>query len=666
MRQIKAKIGAYGYAYGNAYILNSEISADKRSISDIESEIRRLDSAIDTMNSHLNAAKASADEKSATIIDAQIAILKDKTFIDRIKNMIMEERLCAEYSVAESGRLSAEELEAVNNDYLSARSADIRGITSRLVKKLTGREDKIDITESSVVFAKELTPEVVSTIDKSNIRAFISQKGAKTSHVSILCGNYGIPYLFGVDFEKEGVTNGTEVAVDAINATLYLNPDDKIKTHIDECVLLRQNPNVLDTDTKHVSICANIGSAEETMAALKAGADGVGLFRTEFLYMGEKLPTEDEQFEIYKNVATAMEGKSVVIRTMDIGADKKAPCVTLGQQDNPALGKRAIRICLDDTELFKTQLRAVLRAAVYGDIALMYPMITSVSEIEKIEEILKEAACELKARGVSYTVPSQGVMIETPSAALLSDQLAEKVDFFSIGTNDLTQYTLAVDRMAEDLDDYFDTHSEAVMRLIKMVVNNAHKADIKVGICGELGSDEWAIARLVAMGVDELSMSPAKIKNAKAVVSSYFNELSAKERIKRGAEFLCAPADGEVVEMNRIPDAVFSSGMLGKCMGVIPSTGDIYAPCDGKIYMIAQTKHAIGIISDYGNDVLVHVGIDTVTLGGEGFSVLVSEDERVTKGMPIMKVDLDVIKKANLSDMVITVVKEEKKDVGKP
>lgn len=666
MRQIKAKTGAYGYAYGNAYFLNTEISVVKHSISDTEAEIRRLDAAIDDVHSILSAAKERADEKSAPIIDAQIAMLKDTTYIERIRNMIMQNRLCAEYSVAESGRLCAEEFETIDNDYLNARATDIRGITSRLVKKLTGREDKIDITEPSVVFAKELTPELVSTIDRSNIVAFISMKGTKTSHVSILCGNYGIPYLFGVDYENEGVDEGTEVAVDAVNAILYLNPDDNTKRTIDDCILLRQNQNLLDADTGHIGIYANIGSAAEAQKAMEAGADGIGLFRTEFLYMGDKLPTEEEQFEVYKSVAAIMGEKPVIIRTMDVGADKESPCVKLAHQDNPALGKRAIRICLDDTQLFKTQLKAVLRAAVYGNIELMYPMITSVAEIKKIEEIINEAACELKERDIPYVIPRQGVMIETPSAAVISDKLAKMVDFFSVGTNDLTQYTLAVDRMAEDLDDYFDPHSEAVMRLIKMVVDNAHKADIRVGVCGELGADEWAVPKLLEAGIDELSMSPAKIKNTKAMVSSYFAKISTTEELKMGVEFIGAPADGEVVEMSQIPDPVFASGMLGKCMGVIPSTGDIYAPCDGKIYMIAQTKHAIGIISDYGNDVLVHVGIDTVTLKGEGFTVLVSENERVTKGMPIMKVNLDVIKKADLSDMVITVVKEEKKDVGQP
>lgn len=660
MRQIKAKVGAYGYAYGTAYIVNNDIAVDKRSILDTEYEIKRLDEAIDDVNERLNAAKAKADENSKTIIEAQLALLGDKAYIDRINDMIMEYKLCAEYSVAETGRVCAEEFEAMDNDYLCARAADIRGITSRLVKVLSGSEDRIEITGPSVVFAMELTPELVSTIDRSNIRAFVSLKGTKTSHVSILCGNYGIPYLFGVDYEKEGVTKDMQVAVDSGMTSLYLNPDDNIKKHIDDCILQRQNLNLLDTDTGNVSICANIGSVDEARGALEAGADGIGLFRTEFLYMKDKLPTEEEQFDVYKDVAMIMEGKPVVIRTMDVGADKKSPCVELAHQDNPALGKRAIRICLDDTEMFKTQLKAILRAAVYGNIELMYPMITSVGEIEKINEIIKDAACELKARDIPYVIPSRGIMIETPSAALLSDQLAEMVDFFSIGTNDLTQYTLAVDRMAEDLDDYFDTHSEAVMRLIKLVVDNAHKANIRVGICGELGSDEWAVPKLVKMGIDELSMAPTKIKTSKAIVSSCFDEISATQEEKSGAEFLCAPADGEVIEMSQIPDSVFASGMLGKCMGVIPSTGDIYAPCDGKVYMVAQTKHAIGILSDYGNDVLIHVGIDTVSLKGEGFTVLVSENDRVTKGMPIMKVDLDVIKKANLSDMVITIVKEEK------
>ena len=658
MKSIKAKIGSYGYAYGSVYVIDKDINVTKQSVTDIDSELQRLDAAIKSVDLILKKAKSDADEKTVPIIDAQIAMLYDMTFLEEIRRIINDEAVCVEYAVAESGRKFAEKFEKLDNPYLNARSADIRGISERLCRQLMGKDEEIILDSPSVVFARELTPELVSTIDKTNIKAFVSQRGTKTSHVSILCGNYGIPYLFGVDWLSEGIKNGVEVAVDTETATLYIEPTDAIKKQIDEFATSQYAPEEAELAGDFVKICANIGSVKEAEVAAEAGADGIGLFRTEFLYMGTKLPTEEEQLEVYKAVVTAMEGRTVIIRTMDIGADKKSPCVKISPQDNPALGKRAIRICLEEPELFKTQLRAILRAANYGDVKIMYPMITSVAEIERIKTILQEAANELKAENIAYSVPSQGVMIETPSAALLSDRLASQVDFFSIGTNDLTQYTLAVDRMAEDLDDYFDVHSEAVMRLIKMVIRNAHAAGIWVGICGELGGDAWAVPQLIEMGIDELSVSPAKIGRLR-VLATAAAKSGTQEEAKLGAEIMCAPADGKVVRMSEIPDPAFSAGMMGKCMGVIPDNENVYAPCDGKVYMIAETKHAIGIMSDYGNDVLVHVGIDTVALGGKGFDVLVSENDRVTKGMPIMKIDLEVIRKANLSDMIITVVKEK-------
>lgn len=656
MKSVKAKTGSYGYAYGRAYVIDNDINVTKRSVTDIASELNRLDSAIKNVDSILKKARNNADDKAASVIDAQIAMLYDKSFLEEIRRMINEEAVCGEYAVSETGRTFAANFEKLDNAYLNARSADIRGISERLCRQLTGRDEEIIIDSPSIVCAYELTPELVSAIDKTNIKGFVSQKGTKTSHVSILCGNYGIPYLFGVDLSSEGIKSGVEIAVDTEASMLYIEPTDAIKKQIDESAIQKSVPEEADFDGR-VKICANIGSVREAEYAVEAGADGIGLFRTEFLYMGETLPTEEEQFEVYRAVATAMEGRTVIIRTMDIGADKKSPCVKLLPQENPALGKRAIRICLEEHDLFKTQLRAILRAACYGDVKIMYPMITSVAELERIKEILQESIDELATEDMSYSVPDQGVMIETPSAALLSDRLASEVDFFSIGTNDLTQYTLAVDRMAEELDDYFDVHSEAVMRLIKMVIKNAHAAGIWVGICGELGGDEWAVPRLLEMGIDELSVSPSKISRVRALAAEAAKS-DTQEEAGLGAEIICAPADGRVIGMSEIPDTTFSSGMLGKCMGVIPDNGNVYAPCDGKVYMIAETKHALGIMSDYGNDVLIHVGIDTVTLGGRGFDVLVAENDRVTKGMLIMRADLDIIQKANLSAMVITVVKE--------
>ena len=659
MKSIKAKIGANGCAYGKAYVLNSDINITKQNITDIDLEEKKIEEAVNAVKLILEDTKETADEQSGTIVDAQIAMLYDEVFLGRICRMIADEGVCAEYAVCEVGKICAEEFERIDNSYINARGADIRGIVELICRQLLDKTNVINIDSPAIVCARELTPGLVSTIDKTNVKAFVSTGGTKTSHVSILCGNYGIPYLFGVDFAEADVKNGIEVAIDSKTGTFFVEPTDEVKRQIDECVGQVKIVEDMKLDTGSIQVCANIGSDNEAKNALESGADGIGLFRTEFLYMGEKLPTEEEQFEVYKSVAVKMVDKPVVIRTLDIGADKKSPCVKLRPEDNPALGKRAIRICLEDRNLFKTQLRAILRAAVYGNVKIMYPMISSVAEVDEIEAIIREVENELNTENIDYAIPDKGVMIETPSAALLSDKLASKVDFFSIGTNDLTQYTLAVDRMAEELDDYFDTHSEAVMRLVKLVVQNAHAAGIWVGICGELGGDEWAIPQFVEIGVDELSVSPSKIGMTKAIAKETFAKLNSREKIKQGMEIMCAPADGELVEMSMIPDTAFSTGIMGKCMGIIPRNGNIYSPCDGKVYMVAETKHAIGITSDYGNDVLVHVGIDTVTLGGRGFEVFVSEGECVTKGMLIMKVDLEVIRNADLSDMVITVGLED-------
>ena len=401
-------------------------------------------------------------------------------------------------------------------------------------------------------------------------------------------------------------------------------------------------------------ICANISGPRDIPALAACGADGVGLFRSEFLYLDhDAAPSEEEQYEAYRSVAEAMQGKETVIRTMDLGSDKKAGWLSLPDEKNPALGCRGLRLSLKERDLFRTQLRALLRAGVHGDIKIMVPMVTSVREVEEIRACLTECAGELSKEGIQYRIPPVGIMVETPAAALIADQLAEKVDFFSIGTNDLTQYTLALDREAQGLEEYYDPLHEAVLGLIRMTVSAAHEKNIPVSVCGELAGDPRAVGLLVEAGVDKLSVSPGKVEATKLLVIEAEEQLFRRRKEEQEIR-IAAPADGRLIPMEEIPDPVFASGTMGECTGILPENGTIYAPCDGIVSGVAETGHAVTFTTADGREILVHVGIDTVTLGGRAFSVLVRKGDSVSTGDIVLKADLDVIRQAGLSTMVIT------------
>ena len=660
MKQLLGKVGNPGVAIGQVLFLSADTNIRMETISDIESENRKLDEAINAVKSRLFQTAEKSDEKAAEILKAQAMILVDKTFTEKIRRIIRNECVCAEYAAVMAGEEMATEFEAMNNDYLQSRGEDFRDMAMKIANAVTGRQSAENLTAPSILIAEELSPEELSSMNRELVLGVATKRGAATSHTAILCGNYGIPYLFGVDFEKTELEETAFAAIRTDTSTLFLSPDAKIREEIEK-ILLRQKQEEQSTvqTVDGIQICANIGGPEDLEAVRQCGADGIGLFRTEFLFMNrDTLPEEEEQFQVYKTVLEGMNGCKVVIRTLDIGADKKTACLDLPEEDNPALGRRAIRICLEKPELFRTQLRALLRAACFGEEAIMYPMIASVQEIEDIREQINIAASELEKRKAPYRIPKQGIMIETPSAALLSDRFAEKVDFFSIGTNDLTQYTLAVDRTAHGLDRFYDPMHESVMRLIEMTVKNAHAKGIPVGICGELGGNEKAIPKLMEMGVDELSMSPLKVKKAKAVASREDRKSAAWSSKKDSLmEQLASPADGILIPMEKIPDPTFSKGMLGTCIAVEPENGIIYAPCSGTVTMIADTNHAIGIISDFGNDILIHVGINTVSLNGKGFRIRTAADSRIETGDILMEVDLNIIRNAGLSAMVIMAVK---------
>lgn len=652
MKKIELKIANGGIALGKAFILSDDIKVEKIS-GEPENEIKRFESASNTVCKSFEALiKKAQDEGNnvlSGILDAQLSIAGDPVIKEKITEYIKSQSVNAEFAVLTVGESTANEFKAMDNDYIKARSEDVLIVSKKVIKTLLGKAEDIP-SEPAVIFADEISPEQMVTVGEKNLLAMVTVNGSSLSHTAILAGTYDIPYVFGLPSDLK-ISSETEIAVDGDEGVIIIEPDKATKEIFAEKIRKadEEAKNITREDDLPVELFANITCVEDADRAIKNGAEGIGLFRTEFLFMNRReLPSEEEQFEAYKKVAEKMAGKEVIIRTMDIGSDKKTECLPLPNEENPALGRRAIRICLENTDLFRTQLRAILRVAKYGNIGIMYPMIASAWEIDAIKEQVALAAEELKNRGEKYAVPKQGIMIETPAAAVISDVLAEKVDFFSIGTNDLTQYALALDRQSEGLDEFYDPHHEAVYRLIEMVVTNAHKHNVKVGICGELGGNPKALERLIKCGVDELSMAPAKLKKARGVLKNIKLPVAAVENFT-------APADGNLISMSDIPDEAFSSGALGECVAVDPVNGDIYAPCDGEISMVADTYHAFSIKTPSGKEVLIHIGIDTVALKGTGFKCNLTLGQKVRQGEKLMAVNIDKIKSAGYSPMVIMV-----------
>ena len=657
------KVGNGGICVGKVFLMPEKPVPEKKKIKNKALELERFKKALSDVKSDLLGRAKDTGGESANILEAQSLMLDDESFCETVKTKI-QSGINAEYAVFEAGIEMAKSFEAMSDDYMKSRALDVRNIAEKLYLSLMGEENGAQVLENPcIVVAEDLTPEQLIGMDKAKMLGLITRKGSANSHTSILAGNYGIPYLYGVEFDRARVEKSELAALDTEDGIFILSPDSETQRRInDKKETAEALLSAADEYSGSIKVCANISSPLDMTDVISASADGIGLFRTEFLYMNrETLPDEEEQFTAYKTVLEGMNGGEVIIRTMDIGADKKTECIKLHDEENPALGKRAIRICLEDTELFRTQLRALLRAATYGNLSVMYPMITSAEEIDAIGEQLKIAASELDQRNEKYKIPSQGIMIETPAAALISDTLAEKVDFFSIGTNDLCQYTLALDRQSEGLERFYRPGHEAVLHLISLTAENAHKKGIKVGICGEMGGNPEFIPLLADMGIDELSMSPKKIRKAKSMLATLAPKTATPVPEADGYigfEEIGAPADGTLVPMEKIPDEAFSSGVLGKCIGVIPDNGNIYAPCDGTVTTVAKTFHAVGIHSDSGHDVLVHVGINTVTLGGKGFSLKVKVGDRVSKNDLIMTADIDLIKNSGLDTTVITAVTE--------
>ena len=535
MQSYQGKSVYKGIAMGPVVVLKKNDYQVKRTrIEDPEAEIKRVDEALEKSKEQLqklyDKAVQEVGEASAAIFEVHQMMLEDDDYLEAIQNTIRTEPINAEYAVAATGDNFAEMFASMDDDYMKARSADIKDISERLVRNLSGQDDAdLSSIEPSIIVADDLSPSETVQMDKDKILAFVTVHGSTNSHTAILARMMNIPALIGVDMNLEEIHTGMEAVVDGFQGTVIFEPDETVKAQTTEKMAeeaeklrllqeLKGKENVT-LDGHKINIYANIGSVGDIGYVMENDAGGIGLFRSEFLYLGRNdFPTEEEQFQAYKQAVQMMAGKKVIIRTLDIGADKQVDYFNLGNEDNPAMGYRAIRICLKQPEIFKTQLRALLRAAVYGNLSIMYPMITSTEEVKKIYEIVAEVEEELKAQEIQYKIPEQGIMIETPAAAIISDRLAEMVDFFSIGTNDLTQYTLAIDRQNEKLDEFYNPHHEALLRMIQMVVDNAHKCGKWAGICGELGADTTLTEEFVRMGLDELSVAPSMVLKLRKIV----------------------------------------------------------------------------------------------------------------------------------------------------
>lgn len=457
-------------------------------------------------------------EANAAVFEVHQMMLEDDDYIDSVVNIIETQQVNAEFAVATTGDNFAKMFAEMEDDYFKARAADVKDISERMVNILSGNESGGAIgDEPVIVVAEDLAPSETVQMDKEKLLAFVTRLGSANSHTAILARTMNIPALIEVDIKEEW--NGKMAVVDGYTGTFYIDPDEdilkKMQEKKEEDIKAREllqelkGKEDVTVDGKHIKLYANIGGVKDVASVLANDAAGIGLFRSEFLYLeADNYPDEEAQFQAYKTVAENMAGKKVIVRTLDIGADKQVDYFNLDHEENPAMGYRAIRICLDRRDIFRTQLRALLRASAYGNIGIMYPMIISVDEVKEIKKIVESIKAELTEKGIEYGEVEQGIMIETPAAVMISDLLAEEVDFFSIGTNDLTQYTLAIDRQNSKLDNIYDSHHPAVLRMIQKTIENGHKAGCWVGICGELGADMTLTETFLKMGIDELSVSP--------------------------------------------------------------------------------------------------------------------------------------------------------------
>ena len=523
MQIYKGKSVFGGIAIGKISVYKKDEQLVKRvKIEDADAEMERYTDARNIAAAQLqklyDKALKEVGEANAAIFEVHQMMLDDEDYLDSIDNIIRTENVNAEYAVATTGDNFADMFAQMDDDYMKARAADIKDISDRLVRVLSGHDEgDMDAAEPSIIVAEDLAPSETVQMDKSKVLAFVTRKGSSNSHTAILARTMNIPALINIEYDES--MDGKMAVVDGKSGNLIVDPDaETLKKYEDlradelaQRAMLKElkGKETVTKSGRKLHLYANIGSTGDVANVLANDAEGIGLFRSEFVYLEkEDYPTEEEQFQVYKTVAQNMAGKKVIIRTLDIGADKQIDYFNMAHEENPAMGYRAIRICLDRRDIFRTQLRALLRASAYGNIGIMYPMIISVDEVKEIKKIVESIKAELTEKGIEYGEVEQGIMIETPAAVMISDLLAEEVDFFSIGTNDLTQYTLAIDRQNSKLDNIYDSHHPAVLRMIQKTIENGHKAGCWVGICGELGADMTLTETFLKMGIDELSVSP--------------------------------------------------------------------------------------------------------------------------------------------------------------
>ena len=533
-----------GIAIGEiAFFKRDSGVVQRKKVEDPQTEIQRFENAkakaIEELGELYDKAVSEVGESNAMLFQTHQFMLEDLDYVEAIENMIQTQSVNAEYAVSVTGDNFSQMFASMDDDYMRERAADVKDISARVVKILTGAGENGLVTDKPVILASDdLAPSETVQLNKDMVLSFVTQGGSTNSHTAILAKTMNIPAIIGIGDALDEKYEGKVAIVDGANGCLIIEPDEetmkeyqaKKQEYLAQQELLQQfrGKETVSLDGQKVKLYANIGNASDIGAVIKNDAAGIGLFRSEFLYLeNDNFPTEEEQFKVYKYVAETMGQKQVIIRTLDIGADKQVDYFNLGNEDNPAMGYRAIRICLKQQDIFRTQLRALLRASAFGNIAIMFPMIVALEEVLQIKEIVKSVMAELDASGIPYNKEIQlGIMIETPAAAMISDDLAKEVDFFSVGTNDLTQYTTAVDRQNANLEGFYYPHHKGLLRLIKMAADNAHKNGIWIGICGELGADMEMTEAFLAMGIDELSVSPACVLPLRKKI----RETSVKER----------------------------------------------------------------------------------------------------------------------------------------
>lgn len=539
---MKGIAASKGYAIGKAFIKKDiKIEINKSKIDDVESEIKKLNVSLDKTREQLETLRKMTEievgKEESLVFESHQMILDDPEFIDKAKDIIKSKAITADYAIDEVRNELVSIMSSIDDEYMRERATDIKDVGDRIIRNLLGISNDVSINEyNTIVVAHDLTPSDTAQLDKSKVCAFLTNIGGRTSHSAIMARTMEIPAIVGMGNITEIVKSGDEILVDGINGVVILNPSDseinefksKIKMYEEEKERLKElkDIKIYDSNKRHIEICGNIGSVKDIDQVIENGADGVGLFRTEFLYMDRNsMPSEEEQFNSYKEVLDKMNGKPVVIRTLDIGGDKKLSYLNVGEEMNPFLGYRAIRLCLDRVDIFKVQLRALLRASIYGNLKIMFPMISCIEEFTQCKKILEECRSELTNEGYDVSDSIEvGIMVEIPSTAVSAREFAKEVDFFSIGTNDLIQYTLACDRMNEKVSYLYNPMNPSVLSLIKMTIDGAHAEGKWVGMCGEMAGDEEAIPKLLEYGLDEFSMSATSILPAKKQILEILNK----------------------------------------------------------------------------------------------------------------------------------------------